>query len=395
MDKPKLGVFICYCGGNISDYVDVEQIRESIESDPRVAVAKTHMFTCSDAAQQNMIEDIQNESLNGLVIASCSPKLHMHTFRGMAERAGINPYQYVQVNLREQCSWVHRKDRENATRKGVSLVRAGIEKCSGSKPLKPYRIETYPHTLVIGAGVAGLRAALALSDLGISVTVIEKSAEPGGWVGDLGSMFPHDRSGKNIISDLVSQVRSRENISLFTEAQIIEKTGSVGNFETTIRIKDEEISLRAGAIVVATGFDTYQPDGGEFGYGLDGIVTLHEFRNIVDSANGKLEYNGKTVRSIAYIYCVGSRQNPKEHDHANEYCSRYCCTAASHASVLTNEIDPGVRQYHIFRDIRTYGRNELIYEKARHGNSIYIQSPDREKPVVERNDGISCGQDEG
>lgn len=386
MNEPKIGVFICHCGGNISDYVDVEDVRTSLESDPRLGVVKTHMFTCSDSAQQDMIEDIRNEKLNGLVIASCSPKLHMYTFRGMAERAGINPYQYVQVNLREQCSWVHRKDRANATRKGIALVRAGVEKCIGSDPLQPYRVETLPQALVIGAGIAGLRAALALSDLGISVNIVEKSPEPGGHVGEFGAMYPNDRNGRDIIDTLVKQVRSRGNITIFTDSEVIGKSGSVGNFAIRIRAKEEEISLKAGAIVVATGFDSYTPAGGEFGYGLDGVMTLPEFKRLADSAQGRLMHNGKAVETITYLYCVGSRQNSTDSEHPNEYCSRYCCTAGCHSAIVTHDIDPHIRQFHVFRDMRTYGKNELMYEQARAGNSLFLRCPEKDRPAVEMTD---------
>ena len=168
-----MGVFVCHCGGNISDYVEVQRVVDVCAKEPGVAVARTHMFTCSDAAQQEMIAEIQEQDLDGLVIASCSPKLHMFTFRGMAERGGINAYQYVHVNLREQCSWAHRGEKPEATAKGIELVRAGIAKCRLMEPLSPIRIETKPRALVIGAGVAGLRAALALSDLGLGVFLFE------------------------------------------------------------------------------------------------------------------------------------------------------------------------------------------------------------------------------
>ena len=133
----RIGVFVCYCGGNISDYVDVEKVREEVATEPGVIIAKAHMFTCSDAAQQEMIDDIKTAELDGLVVASCAPSLHMHTFRGMAERSGLNPYQYIQVNLREQCSWAHTDNKKGATEKAIHLVRSGIAKCALTHPLNP------------------------------------------------------------------------------------------------------------------------------------------------------------------------------------------------------------------------------------------------------------------
>ena len=147
MTDRRIGVFICHCGGNISDYVDVEAVREAVQDEQGVVIAKTTMFACSDAAQEEMIEHIRNDRLDGLVVASCSPKLHLFTFRAMAERARLNPYQYVQVNLREQCSWAHRDDLDSATRKAIMLVRAGIVNATLSRPLVPERIETIPQVL--------------------------------------------------------------------------------------------------------------------------------------------------------------------------------------------------------------------------------------------------------
>ena len=120
----RIGVYVCHCGGNISDYVDVAKVVESVQGDGDVAVARTAMFACSDSSQQEMIEDIQANNLDGLVVASCSPKLHTFTFRAVATRAGLNPYEYSQVNIREQCSWIHSDDPRGATEKAIGLVEA-------------------------------------------------------------------------------------------------------------------------------------------------------------------------------------------------------------------------------------------------------------------------------
>ena len=117
MSERRIGVFVCHCGGNISDYVDVEAVCKAVENDPGVVIAKSQMFACSDAAQQEMIDDIQRENLDGIVVASCSPTLHLFTFRAMSVRGGLNPYQYVQSNIREQCSWAHRDNVPLATDK--------------------------------------------------------------------------------------------------------------------------------------------------------------------------------------------------------------------------------------------------------------------------------------
>jgi len=382
MSKRRIGVYICHCGGNISDYVDCERVRDTIAGEADVAIAKTTMFTCSDAAQQEIIDDIQKHPLDGIVVASCSPTLHMQTFRGVAERAGLNPYQYVQVNLREQCSWAHTDQPGLASEKAISLVRAGIAKARHTEPLEKTKIDTVPRALVVGAGITGLRAALGLSDLGISVFVAEKEDRVGGWVGTFGTMFPHDRVGRDLIAELVRDIEARDNITVFTNAELVEKSGSIGDFSVALDVSGERIPLNVGAIVVATGFDAYQPAEGEYGYGSDRVLTLPEFKRLLDDSEGPLEYNGKPVRSVAYIYCAGSCSEENGH----KYCSRYCCSAVMHASLVAHERQPALHQYHLYRDIRTYGKYETLFQQARQKGSVFIKFDASEPPQIDIGD---------
>ncbi|MCX5996455.1 MAG: FAD-dependent oxidoreductase [Chloroflexi bacterium] len=389
MEMPgrKLGVYICHCGGNISDYVNVERVADVVEGDPSVVTVKTNIFTCSDATQQDMIAEIQEKKLDGIVIASCSPKLHLNTFRAMAERAGLNPYQYTQVNIREQCSWAHTHSKDAATDKAIKLVRAGIARTGLSMPLKRLRVETTPAALVIGAGVAGLRAALALSDMGISVHMIERAGQPGGMISKWGKMFPNGKKGSEIIDSLIKKVRERENINLFTDANIIEKSGNVGKFSVKISVNSKEtISLTVGGIIVATGFEPYIPKDGEFGFRLDGVITLPEYEELLAQSSGSFKYKGRDIKTVAYIYCVGSREHCKE-DNPHLYCSRYCCTGAVHAAVCTGDLNPGVHQFHLFRDMRTYGKYEMLYDQALKQGSIFLRYEENEPPQVTSEDG--------
>lgn len=383
MSERRIGVYICHCGGNISDYVDVERVRRAVENEPGV-VARTAMFTCSDAAQQEIIQDIKEHRLDGLVVASCSPKLHLHTFREVARRAGLNPYQYTQVNIREQCSWTHTDDPEGATQKAIRLVRGGIARTNLTEPLEPIIIDTVPAVLVVGAGIAGLRAAVGLADLGLSVYLVERAPEPGGRVGGFGAMYPHGKNGRRLVERLLEEVRKRESIALFTSAELVGKSGSMGSFDVRIRVNGsppEEIQVSVGAVIVATGADSYQPRQGEYGYGMDGVVTLPEFKKMLDDApEGALNYHGREVRSVAYIYCVGSRQQDGENP--NRYCSRYCCSAAVHASLQVAEKHPGVHQYHLYRDVRTYGKFELMYSQAREAGAVFLEFAPGEPPAV-------------
>lgn len=382
MSKRRIGVYICHCGGNISDFVDVAKVKEAVGDDADVVLAETSLFACSDGTQQDMIQAIREQELDGLVVASCSPKLHLFTFRGVASRAGLNPFQYTQVNIREQDSWAHSDDPEGATSKAIGLVKAGIAKTRLSTPLEPLVVETTPKAMVVGGGIAGLRAAIGLAHIGLGVYLVEREAELGGWVGRFGPMYPHGESGRELIEKLVAEVRRRPSIVVLTNAELVSKSGSFGNYVAEVRVNgDETIHADVGSIVVATGFDTYRPEEGELGYGIDGVLTLPDFKALVDAAEGPLEWNGRRVGSVAYVYCVGSRQ-----PEGNEYCSRYCCAATVHASVQVSKLDPGVRQYHLYRDIRTYGRFELLYEESRKLGSVYLKFPADTPPAVARRD---------
>ena len=386
MSAKKIGVYICQCGGNIGDYVDVDEVVAAVAKEPGVGVAKTAMFTCSDATQSEIIADAQEQSLDGLVIASCSPKLHTYTFRDVARRAGMNPFQYTQVNVREQCSWTHTDDHEGATEKAVRLVRAGINRTRLTEPLEPIVVETTPKTLVVGGGIAGLRAALGLAEIGLAVFLVEKEPKLGGWVAGFGEMYPHGRNGAELIAKLEQKVRSHPGITVFTRAELIAKSGSFGNYEVTVAIQGEQletISTVVGSIVIATGFDTYHPAEGELGYGLDGVITIADFKKLLDSTDGPLEYNGRPVNTVAYIYCVGSRQG-EDVEGGNTYCSRYCCTAAVHAATMVADLPARVHQYHFYRDMRTYGKFELLYAEAMEKGSAFVKFPDDEPPAVEK-----------
>ncbi|MDD4490073.1 MAG: NAD(P)-binding protein, partial [Paludibacter sp.] len=180
--KKKIGVYICHCGGNISDYVDVEKVRQAVEGDEIVFLAKTTMFACSDSNQKDMVEDIKNHNLDGVVVASCSPKLHLLTFRNVSERADLNKYTYVHANIREQASWAHSDNKTGATEKAIHLVKAAIAKSRYADALEANKIKTVKSVAVIGAGVAGMKAAISLADKACEVMLIEKEAFVGGRV---------------------------------------------------------------------------------------------------------------------------------------------------------------------------------------------------------------------
>jgi len=385
--KERIGVYICHCGGNISDYVDVEKVRQAIENEEGVALAKTTMFACSDANQNEMVEDIRNHNLDGVIVASCSPKLHLTTFRNVTERGELNKYTYVHTNIREQASWAHSDDKPGATEKAIHLVKAAIAKSRYAEPLYPNQFEAEKTIAVIGAGIAGMKAAISLADKKIDVLLIEKEHRVGGHTATWGTLSMSEESGSALTERIYNDLLRRENVTIMTGTEVIASRGSIGKFTLKVRkrpIKEDDpvetAEFNVGSVVVATGFDSYTPREGEFGYAVDDkVITLPEFKHLVDAAEGKeLLYKGKKIRNIAYIYCVGSRQT----NGGNTYCSRYCCTSVIHTAIQAKKKFSKIHNFHLNRGIRTYGKQELLYAESLALGDIYLQSPDDAPPQV-------------
>jgi len=379
--KKKIGVYVCHCGGNISDYVDIQKVKDAVKDEANVYLLKNTLFACSDSSQKEMVEDIKTSELDAIVVASCSPKLHVPTFRAVAERGGLNPFNYVQVNIREQSSWAHSDNPIGATEKAILLVKAGIARASESEALTSAKIPTTNSVAVIGAGVGGMRSAIALSDMGTEVYLIEKEASVGGHTATYGELFTSNVNGVDLVENLHNEIKSRGNIKVFTNAQLLEKKGSIGNFDIKVKVGSETLPLHVGALIVNTGFDSYEPTKGEYGYGdIDNVITLPRFKNLIDSTEGELVYNGKTIKKIAYIYCVGSRQDEGD----NKYCSRYCCTAAIHSALVVKRKFKNITNLHFTRGVRTYGKQELLYAESSKSGDIYLQFALNSIPQIEK-----------
>ena len=387
-EQKRVGVYICHCGGNISDYVDVVALRDELAKDPDVLVSKHLQFACSDASQKEMEKDIRDQHLDAMIVCSCSPKLHTHTFRNVAARSGLNPYKYVQVNIREQCSWAHSDHSAEATLKASGLVRAGKERVLNAEALIPIRVESRQAVAVIGAGVSGMRAATALADMGEEVFLIESAEKAGGQVGSRAKLCPDNSSGAALVERMQGEIRKRPGIKLFTKATIQNVSGSLGNFTVKVSVGGgETLSLNAGAILIATGYDDYKPLTDEFGYGSGpNVMTLPEFNALLESGSGDIRVGGRAVKRIAYIYCVGMRQVKGP----NAYCSRACCTAAISSALAAHERAGGLDIFHLYRDIRTYGKQESLYERSSKAGDSYLMYSEKSPPKVEQK-GASLG----
>lgn len=385
--KERLGVYICHCGGNISDYVDVEKVRAAVEHEQGVVIAKTTMFACSDTNQTDMVQDIHEHNLDGVIVASCSPKLHLTTFRNVTERGDLNKYTYVHANIREQASWAHSDDKLGATEKAIRLVKAAIAKSRYADPLFPNQFEAEKTIAVIGGGIAGMKAALSLAEKKSNVILIEKENQLGGHTAEWGSLFMTDEKGFELTARIESDLRKYNNVTILTGTEVTDTKGSIGNFELKIRRRPQKeddpmeiIELHVGSIVVATGYDHYLPKQGEYGFGTsETVITLPEFKQLVDKSAGKsLEFNGKKINNIAYVYCVGSRQNEGE----NTYCSRFCCTSVIHTAIEAKKKFKGIQNIHLTRGIRTYGKQELLYAESLQMGDLYLQFDEYNLPEI-------------
>ena len=385
--KERLGVYICHCGGNISDYVDVEKVRAAVEHEEGVVLAKTTMFACSDTNQTDMVQDIHEHNLDGVIVASCSPKLHLTTFRNVTERGDLNKYTYVHANIREQASWAHSDDKLGATEKAIRLVKAAIAKSRYADPLFPNQFEAEKTIAVIGGGIAGMKAALSLAEKKSNVILIEKENRLGGHTAEWGSLFMTDEKGFELTARIENDLRKYNNVTVLTGAEVIGTKGSIGNFELKIRRRPQKeddpmeiIELHVGSIVVATGYDHYLPKQGEYGFGTsETVITLPEFKQLIDKYSGKsLEFKGKKIETVAYVYCVGSRQGEGE----NTYCSRFCCTSVIHTAIEAKKKFKGIQNIHLTRGIRTYGKQELLYAESLQTGDLYLQFDEHNLPEI-------------
>ncbi len=315
----KTGIFICHCGHNIKHTVDVKKLSEYFKALPNVTVSKDYVFVCSEPGQDMIRDAIEQEGLDRVIIASCTPSLHGEMFKDVLKKAGLNPFLLRRVSIREHCSWVG-DDIEANTEKAKRYILAGLYSASHHVPLEEKIVEVTKSALVIGGGVSGLSAALFLSKMGMHVYLVEKDAELGGHVKTLKNVWPSGKDGKSIVDDLVAELRGRGNVEIFTSTTIAGFEGFFGNYEVTLNTPDGERRFTAGGAIIAIGFSPFDPSiKPELHYGRDDrIITTLDF-----------EHNFERLQlpdhpRVAILHCVGSR----DEQIGRPYCSRVCCINA-------------------------------------------------------------------
>jgi heterodisulfide reductase subunit A len=234
---PRVGVFVCHCGSNIAGVVDCSKVRETAERLPGVVVAKENKYTCSDLGQEEIIKAIRENGVDRVVVASCSPRLHEPTFRNCIVQAGLNPYLLHMVNIREQCSWVHAREKERATEKASDLVRMGVSKAARLVPLEAREVPVEPTSLVIGGGVAGIQASLDLAQMGFKVYLVESKPSIGGVMAQLDKTFPTGDCAICILAPKMVELARNPNITLLSYSEVEEVKGFIGSYEVKVRRK--------------------------------------------------------------------------------------------------------------------------------------------------------------
>ncbi len=232
----KIGVFVCHCGTNIAATVDVKAVVEAIKKEPGVVFAEDYQYMCSEAGQLKVRTAIEEYGLNGVVVCSCSPRMHEATFRKAAKAAGLNPYMVEIANIREQCSWIH-KDMEEGTEKAVILARTAIAKVKLNAPLVEGESPVIKRALVIGGGIAGIQSALDIADAGFEVDIVEKSPTIGGKMAQLDKTFPTLDCAACILTPKMVEAAQHEKINIYTWSEVDAVKGFVGNFNVNIRRK--------------------------------------------------------------------------------------------------------------------------------------------------------------
>jgi len=314
---PRIGVFVCHCGSNIGGFVDVPSVAEYAKTLPDVVYATDNLYTCAEDGLNDIREGIKKHNLNRVIVASCTPRTHAPLFQATCESAGLNKYLFTFVNIREQCSWVHMKEKDKATKKARDLIRMGVARARLLEPQEEEKVDVTAAALVIGGGVSGMTAAMSLADMGFPVHLIEKENELGGFVRNLNNLYVTEKSAAETIKPLIEEVGAHKNIKLYMNSTLKAVQGFIGNYDIVIGTKGaEDTKAKVGTIIVATGALEFVPEG-LYGYNqYPNVVTLTEFEILCKK---------KTLpklKNVAFIQCVGSRGQVKS------YCSRICCNVA-------------------------------------------------------------------
>ena len=370
-EEPKVGVFVCHCGANIGRVVNVPSVVEYGLSLPHVVHAQEQLFSCSTESTNQIMDVIREKGLNRVVVAACTPKTHEPTFRYSLREGGINQYFFDMANIREHCSWVHSKEKEEATQKSKDILRMSLARACFLEPLQDFDLPVTNTALVVGGGIAGMTCALSIANQGHEVYLVEKDADLGG----IARKIHHTLEGLDVqayLRELIRKVYQHPLVHVYTDATITEAAGYVGNFVTRVKSERGVIEIKHGAAVIAIGAQVYKPS--EYLYGEDDRVLTHlELEEQINKRDEKVI----NAESLVMIQCIGCRNEERN------YCSRICCSESIKNALKLKEINPRMDIYILFRDMRTYGVSEDYYREAANKEVRFIRFEPQDKPQVE------------
>lgn len=367
--EPRIAVFVCHCGLNIAATVKIDEVIEGVKNLNNVIYAESNLYTCSQDTQEKIRNVIKENNVNRVVVASCTPRTHEKLFQNTLKQAGLNPYLFEMANIREQCSWVHMREPENATLKAIDLIKMAVEKAKLLKAAPKILIDVDQSALVIGGGISGLVSSLSLAKQGFKVHLVEKNSTLGGLVHSLHSILGGENPQK-LIEEFVDSVKKEDKITVYTDTMVENVEGFVGNFDISLKHDSEISNIRVGCIIVSTGANENIPI--EYMYGNDPrVLTQLDLEE-------KLKEKKIDAKIVTMIQCVESR------DENRPYCSKICCSIAIKNALELKEMNPDIDIYILYRDIRVSGYDELFYEEARKKGVKFIRYDKNLKPKVNK-----------
>ncbi len=370
-EEPRIGVFVCHCGANIGSVVNVPSTVEYILTLPNVVYAQEQLFSCATNSAKEITDMAKEKRLNRVVIAACSPRTLEPLFRDTLREAGLNQYYCEMANIREHCSWVHTKQKEEATEKARDIIRMSVARANYLEPLQEFDLPVNKSALVVGGGIAGMTCALSIANQGHEVHLVEKDKDLGGMARRIHTIL----EGMDVqahLNDVIRSVYKNPLIHISHEATITDVSGYVGNFITTVETEGRVKEIKHGAAVIAIGADVYKPS--EYLYGENDKVFTHlELGEQIAKGEEKVI----NAESLVMIQCVGCRNEDRN------YCSRVCCGHAVKNALKLKQINPDMDVYILFRDMRTYGFREDFYREASDKDVKFIRYEPDDKPQVE------------
>jgi heterodisulfide reductase subunit A len=370
-EEPKIGVFVCHCGANIGSVVDVPSVVDYALTLPNVEYAQEQLFSCATNSAMEITDMIKEKGLNRVVVAACSPRTLEPLFRDTLLEAGLNQYYCDMANIREHNSWVHSKEKEDATQKAKDIVRMSVARTAHLEPLQEFDLPVDKTALVVGGGIAGMTCALSIAKQGHTVCLVEKEKVLGGAARRLHYTL-EGLDVQEYLSDLIKEIYRNPSIHVYHDATITDVSGYVGNFITTVKSDRGIKEIKHGAAVLATGADEYTPT--EYLYGEDDkVLTQVELEERIVQEDERL-LNSET---LVMIQCVGCRNKDRD------YCARICCGHAIKNALKLKEKNPEMDIYVLFRDMRTYGFREDQYREASNKDVKFIRYEPEDSPQVE------------